>query len=70
MLMNRLVQVMRYSGLGALAGVGSQQVARRNAATAAAVLLQRRQEREDVDTFLAQRSGARLPTASRAGTAS
>ena len=68
--MNRLAQVMRYSGLGALAGVGSQQVARRNAATAAAALLQRRQEREDVDTFLAQRPDSRLRTASRAGTAS
>jgi len=67
--MNRLVQVMRFSGLGALAGVGSQQVARRNAATAAAALLQRRQEREDVDTFLAQRTQARLRTPSRAGTA-
>jgi hypothetical protein len=67
MLMNRLVQVVRFSGLGALAGVGSQQVARRNAATAAAVLLQRRQEREDVDTFLAQRTEARLRTPSRAG---
>ena len=68
--MNRLVQVMRYSGLGALAGVGSQQVARRNAATAAAVLLQRRHEREDVDTFLAERSDGRVRRASRAGTAS
>jgi len=66
--MNRLVQVMRLGGLGALAGVGGQQVARRNAATAAAVLLRRRREREDVDTFLAQRAEARVRTPSRAGT--
>jgi hypothetical protein len=68
--MNRLVQVMRLRGLGALAGVGSQQVARRNAAMAAAVLLQRRQEREDVALYLAQRSDVRLRTPTRAGTAS
>jgi hypothetical protein len=38
-----------------LRGLLSQDVARSNAATAAARLLDRRHEREDVDAFLAQR---------------
>ncbi|MDQ4085119.1 MAG: hypothetical protein M3165_04810 [Actinomycetota bacterium] len=68
--MDRFARALRYSGLGALAGVGSQQVARRNAATAAALLLQRREEREAVDAFLAQRLDARVRAAGRSGTAS
>jgi hypothetical protein len=68
--MKRLVRVLRYGGLGGVVSVGSQQVARRNAATASAVLLQRRQEREDVDAFLAQRLDARVRAVTRSGTAS
>jgi hypothetical protein len=41
-----------HGGLGVLAGLGSQQVARRNAARASASLLHRREEREQVEEFL------------------
>jgi hypothetical protein len=39
----------------------SQDVARANAASAAARLLDRRRERESVDAFLAKRLDARVP---------
>jgi hypothetical protein len=68
--MYRLVRVLRYSGLGAVVSVGSQQVARSNAATAAALLLQRREEREAVDAFLSQRLDQRVGAGARSGTAS
>jgi hypothetical protein len=53
--MTRLYGVL---GLGRLAGWGSQQVARSNAAAAAALLMRQRQEREDVDAYVAHRLGA------------
>lgn len=63
--MSRLRRVLLFRGLGDVVGLGSQQVARRNAATAAAALIQRRLEREDVDAYLARRLGDRT----HAGTA-
>jgi hypothetical protein len=67
--MTRLVHAMRFTGFGGLVRLGSQQVARSNAASAAAVLIARRREREDVDAYLAQRLDARVRQASRSGTA-
>jgi hypothetical protein len=67
--MTRLVHAMRFTGFGGLVRLGSQHVARSNAATAAAVLIARRREREDVDAYLAQRLDARARQASRTGTA-
>ncbi len=67
--MTRLVHAMRFTGFGGLVRLGSQQVARSNAATAAAVLIARRREREDVDAYLAQRLEARARQAARTGTA-
>ena len=66
--MTRLVHAMRFTGFGGLVRLGSQQVARSNAATAAAILIARRREREDVDAYLAQRLDARSRQASRTGT--
>jgi hypothetical protein len=67
--MTRLVHAMRFTGFGGLMSLGSQQVARSNAATAAAVLIARRREREDVDAYLAQRLDTRTRHSSRIGTA-
>jgi hypothetical protein len=66
--MGRLVRSLRFAGLGGVAGLGSQQVARSNAATAAATLMARRREREDVDAYLAQRLAVRARAGTRAGT--
>jgi hypothetical protein len=63
--MSRIVRALRATGLGNVAALGSQQVARRNAARASAVLLAQRREREDVLTFLAQRPDDQPPTATR-----
>jgi hypothetical protein len=72
--MSQLVWAVRTGGVGMLMRLGSQQVARRNAAMAAAALLQRREEREAVDAFLASRLEAPLRpgrrTAVGAGSAS
>jgi hypothetical protein len=67
--MTRLVHAMRFTGFGGLVSFGSQQVARSNAATAAAILIARRREREDVDAYLAQRLDNRARQVSRTGTA-
>jgi hypothetical protein len=48
-----------------LRGFASQDVARLNAATAAARLMDRRREREDVDAYLAQRLDVPVPTGTR-----
>jgi hypothetical protein len=83
--MSGLVRTLRFGafgGIGGLVSIGGQQVARRNAATAAASMLRRRQEREDVDAYLAgrlelaqrrdpaQRLDAPVGARARAGTAS
>ena len=52
-------------GLRGLASLTSQQVARSNAATAAAVLMQRRRERELVEAYVEQLVA---PPAARTGT--
>ena len=49
----------------AMRNFASQDVARSNAATAAALLLDRRREREDVDAFLAQRLDVPAGTGTR-----
>jgi hypothetical protein len=65
--MTRLVHAMRFTGFGGIVRLGSQQVARSNAATAAALLIARRRERENVDAYLAQRLDTRSRRSSRTG---
>ncbi len=68
--MSGLGRVLRLGGIGAFAQLGSQQVARRNAATAAATLMRHREEREAVEAFLAQRLYSRSASVGGTGTAS
>lgn len=62
------LRALRRGGLDRVIGLGSQQVARSNAARASAALMRQRREREEVDAFLLRRLDSQVRPTARTGT--